>query len=65
MSKQRTKLITTKLTPLALKLNRMIAAVTGELQLEVMDRLLLVEARRVGLPEHLIKGWEKGDSDGI
>jgi hypothetical protein len=44
------RLITTKLTPEALRLIRMIAAATGEKQYEVLDRLLRKEARRLQLP---------------
>jgi hypothetical protein len=41
---------TTKISPYALKLVRLISAMTGERQWAVMDRLLEVEARRLGLP---------------
>jgi hypothetical protein len=42
-------LITTKITPTALRLLRLVAASTGEKQYEVMDRLLADEAKRLGL----------------
>jgi hypothetical protein len=42
-------LITTKITPSALRLLRIIAASTGEKQYEVMDRLLADEAKRLSL----------------
>jgi hypothetical protein len=42
-------LITTKITPSALRLLRLIAASTGEKQYEVMDRLLADEAKRLRL----------------
>lgn len=44
------KLITTKITPGALRLLRMIAATTGEQQNVVLDRLLTVEADKLKLP---------------
>jgi IS30 family transposase len=43
------RLITTKLTPTALRLIRLIAASTGERQHQVMERLLKAEAGRLGL----------------
>ena len=45
------RLITTKLIPTALRLIRLIAASTGERQYEVLERLLKVEAGRLGLPD--------------
>ncbi|MEI6045528.1 MAG: hypothetical protein WCS37_14360 [Chloroflexota bacterium] len=41
------ELITTKLTPLALKLVRVIAAMTGEKQYQVLERVLKAELERV------------------
>jgi hypothetical protein len=46
-------LITTKLTPEALRLIRLIAADTGEKQYEVVIRVLREEARRLRLPVKL------------
>jgi hypothetical protein len=43
-------LTTTKMTPSALRLLRMISAATGELQYQVVDRLLAAEAKARGLP---------------
>jgi ribosomal protein L5 len=40
-------LVTTKLTPEALRLVRVIAALTGEKQYEVLERILKVELERV------------------
>ena len=44
------RLVTTKVTPLALTLIRLIAAATGEKQFEVLERLLEKEAKRLSLP---------------
>jgi len=41
------KLITTKMTPEALRLIRIIAAMTGEKQYEVLERILKVELERL------------------
>jgi hypothetical protein len=43
-------LTTTKMTPSALRLLRMISAATGELQYQVVDRLMAAEAKARGLP---------------
>jgi hypothetical protein len=43
-------LTTTKMTPSALRLLRMISAATGELQYRVVERLLAAEAKVMGLP---------------
>jgi hypothetical protein len=43
-------LTTTKMTPSALRLLRMISAATGELQYRVVERLLAAEAKARGLP---------------
>ena len=43
------KLITSKVTPDALRLLRMIAAATGDKQYEVLERLLTDEAKRLDL----------------
>ena len=43
------RLITTKLTPVALRLIRLIAASTGEKQYEALERLLKEEAARIGV----------------
>jgi hypothetical protein len=43
------RLITTKLTPAALRLIRLIAAATGERQYEALDRVLRAEAARLGV----------------
>ena len=50
------KLITTKLTPKALRLLRILAATTGEMQFELMERVLVAEADRIGLPKKLRDG---------
>lgn len=44
------RLVTTKLTPTALRLLRLIAAFLGERQHAVADRLLTAEAKKLGLP---------------
>ncbi len=44
------RLVTTKLTPDALRMIRLIAAATGEKQYEVLRRLLNEEMRRLALP---------------
>jgi hypothetical protein len=41
------KLITTKITPEALKLLRVIAALTGEKQFEALERILKTELERL------------------
>ena len=43
------KLITSKMTPDALRLLRMIAAASGDKQYKVLDRLLMAEAKLLGL----------------
>lgn len=43
------RLITTKLTPTALRLIRLIAAATGEKQYAALERVLQNEANRLGL----------------
>ena len=50
------KFITMKTTPEALKLLRILAATTGKMQFEIMERLLNAEADRIGLPKHLREG---------
>ncbi len=45
----REPLITTKITPHALHLLRLIAATTSELQYETMTRLLETEAEKLGI----------------
>lgn len=42
-------LTTSKMTPSALRLLRLIAASTGEKQYQVLDRLLAAEAERLAL----------------
>ncbi len=44
------RLVTTKLTPDALRMIRLIAAATGEKQYEVLRRLLNEGMRRLALP---------------
>jgi hypothetical protein len=44
------ELTTSKLTPSALRLLRMIAGFTGETQYEVAERLLRAEAKRLSIP---------------
>ncbi len=43
------RLTTSKLTPEALQAARLIAAKTGEKQYEVVQRVLVAEARKLGL----------------
>jgi hypothetical protein len=43
------KLITSKITPYALRLLRLIAAATGEKQYAVLERVLRTEAERHGV----------------
>ena len=45
----RNTLVTTKISPDALRLVRLIAALNGEMQYAVVDRLVQAEAERLGL----------------
>ena len=45
-------LVTTKTSPEALRLLRIVAAMTGETQYEVLERLLTAERKRLEKREH-------------